>query len=76
MVQHKGTTRIETKVPRWQAITFHSARHSFATYMIDKGVPIAHVQKILGHADIKTTQVYINLSQKNVAQSMLKAFDD
>lgn len=39
-------------------LTFHLARHTFATMTLSKGVPIESVSKMLGHTNIKTTQIY------------------
>lgn len=39
-------------------VTFHVARHTFATISITLGIPIEVVSKLLGHTDIKTTQIY------------------
>jgi len=39
-------------------ITFHELRHTFATQMAAQGVPLRKLQEWLGHADIKTTQIY------------------
>lgn len=39
-------------------VTFHELRHTFGTRMAAAGVPIRAVQQWLGHADIKTTQIY------------------
>lgn len=42
-------------------ITFHSGRHTFATVSIELGIPIEVISKILGHSDIKITQVYAKI---------------
>ena len=42
-------------------ITFHCFRHTAATLLIERGVDIYTVQKILGHADVATTQIYARM---------------
>ena len=41
---------------------FHSLRHTFATWLVQEGVPIYEVQKLLGHSSISVTQVYSHLA--------------
>ena len=46
-------------------ITFHCARHTFATMMLDIGTDLYVVSKLLGHREIGTTQIYARVLDKN-----------
>ncbi len=52
-------------------ITFHVARHTFATEIcITQGVPIESVSRMLGHTNIKTTQIYARVVDRKVSHDM------
>ncbi len=52
-------------------ITFHSARHTFATTItLCNGMPIETVSKMLGHNNIKTTQIYARVIDSKVSSDM------
>ncbi len=50
--------------------TPHVMRHTTATHLVEAGVPLAVVKNILGHASIISTQIYVEISQQTVDQSM------
>ena len=56
-------------------LTFHLARHTFATMSLSKGVPIESVSKMLGHTNIRTTQIYARITNKKIEHDMEELAD-
>lgn len=78
----KYSDYFNTALSRWvgnagikKQITFHCARHSYATYLLTKGADIYTVSKMLGHRELKTTQIYTKvIDQKK--RDAVKLFDE
>lgn len=59
-------------------ITLHTARHTFATMMLTLGADLYTTSKLLGHADVKMTQVYakiVNQKKDDVVNLVNGLFD-
>jgi len=54
-------------------ITFHTARHTCATLLCHQGVPITTIQKILGHMNLETTQLYSEVMGDTIVRDLSNA---
>lgn len=58
--------------PKFELITTHTARRSFATNLYLQGMDITNISKILGHATITQTQTYLKVSNEEAAKRAAK----
>ncbi|MFQ5570006.1 MAG: tyrosine-type recombinase/integrase [Rhodothermales bacterium] len=57
-----------------EGLSFHSLRHTYISWMIMQGVPVPVVQKLAGHADIKTTMGYAHLAPDSLRDAVQRVF--
>jgi integrase len=58
-VRYRGSERLETTKPKYEMLTSHAARRTFATLSAMRGMNLVVLQRLLGHSDIQQTMDYI-----------------
>lgn len=70
---HNGIHYIQRNIGMESPLTFHMARHTFASLItLSAGVPIETVSQMLGHTNLRTTQVYAAVSSERIHREMQK----
>ena len=59
------TSKIKRSSINKTNLSFHSLRHSFAVRSMERGIPLNHIQVLLGHESIKTTSIYLRINPKD-----------
>lgn len=62
----KAFDKYAEKAKIGRSVSPHMLRHNFATMAAENGMPLFHLQKLMGHADIKTTRKYVQLSEESI----------
>jgi integrase/recombinase XerD len=69
---------IDSRFPKWlkqagidpggRKIVPHSARHSLASLLEERGISLRYIQEMLGHSDLKTTKIYLHSTEKTIRE--------
>ncbi|MBU5689118.1 MAG: tyrosine-type recombinase/integrase [Candidatus Aenigmarchaeota archaeon] len=59
-------TRAAKRAKILKKVTPQTLRHSFAIHLIESGADIRYIQYLLGHKDIRTTQIYVHIANRNI----------
>ena len=62
----KAVKRALNQSEIYKKASCHTFRHSFATHLLENGVNIRIVQKLMGHADVRTTEIYTHVMSKDI----------
>lgn len=64
----KAVKRAAGKAGIDKKVSCHTLRHSFATHLLENGVSIRMLQDLLGHADVRTTEIYTHVMNRDIRQ--------
>lgn len=72
--RYRGATRVDSKIPKYSLITTHTARRTFITLSLEKGIRPEVVMSITGHKDYRTFKAYIKITDTVKRESLLNAW--
>ena len=75
ITQYCGKTRIETTLPKFKFISTHTARRTFITLSLEKGMRPETIMEITGHTSLRTMQKYVKIVQKVVTKELKNAWE-
>lgn len=58
------------KIDMKKSVTSHVLRHSFASQLVKTSTHVSHIQRLLGHADVRTTSIYMHAEQQDLADAV------
>ena len=72
LVRYRGAERVERHKPKYNLVTTHTARRTFVTLSLEKGMKADTIMEITGHKSYKTFKKYIKITSKVMHQEMNK----
>ena len=75
VVETIGGQIMKRPVAKWELVSMHTARHTFATQSLLRGMPVEVLQKLLGHSKIQTTMIYAKVVEDLHYQTMRRIWE-
>ncbi|MEM6343751.1 MAG: site-specific integrase [Bacteroidota bacterium] len=76
ITRHFGSKKVEQTLPKYQLITTHTARRTFITLSLEKGIRPEVLMQITGHKDFKTLMRYVKIVDRVKEDEMMKAWGE
>lgn len=70
-----GRAAERAKLDDWEEITWHTLRHTYASWLVMRGIPLRAVQDLLGHANLKMTERYAHLAPGFTNRALVASLD-
>ncbi|QNH60711.1 site-specific integrase [Hymenobacter sediminicola] len=74
-VRYKGTVKHEAVLPKWQAASTHTARHTYGALLARMKLHPLQIMEKMGHKDLKSTMKYTHLEHEATEQQMIEGWD-
>lgn len=74
--KHAESACIDSEFQRKEKITCHVLRHSRAAHMLQAGIPLVYIRDFLGHASVKSTEIYARLNDEIKRKAIEEAYID
>jgi integrase len=74
-IQRSGVNNPDVVTEKGGKVTIHTLRHTFATRLVQNGVSLAKVSKLLGHASITTTEIYAHLAPNEASEEAMRVLN-
>ncbi|MEI5985915.1 MULTISPECIES: site-specific integrase [Sphingobacterium] len=74
IIRYKGAKKVEKIFPKYKLISAHTARKTFCTLSLERGMSAEQVMKISGHKDYRSFQRYVNISENIKRKAMQDAW--
>lgn len=74
-MERAGLNQADVVSEKGGKVTIHTLRHTFATRLVQNGVSLAKVSKLLGHASITTTEIYAHLAPNEASEEAMKVLN-
>ncbi len=74
--KYKGNIRVDSTVPKYELMNTHTARRTFITQSLERGLRPEVVMKFTGHKDVKTMMKYVKITEKVAHDELLRAWSN
>jgi integrase len=64
------TIMADCGIVKHKPISFHWARHTFGTLFVTEGIPLESISKMMGHKDLRTTQIYAKITNNKISKDV------
>ena len=65
-MDYRKQSSVRLKLPPFRDGSAHTLRHSFATHMLEHGINMRTLQELMGHADVKTTEIHTHVMRRDL----------